>query len=218
MILRQFGLLPINRQVLLILVDQQFNDHFVGQLAFGHDLVGQRRTGHALFFQTMRAAFLSFDHPHKEFGRFARQFFAGLVADHRPLGSAPGTLAIFGPTGQDHFPPFQMRRQRFAARMMGPGNFGFGGGLLGRRQLRFPVHLGRRQTDLGQQKLLLRRGKLVTLGPEHLKVQQPDLLVFEFQDAAQPGILRLQAFNGLAGGGGQGFERNHVMRISYTHN
>ncbi len=86
-----------------------------------------------------------------------------------------------------------MRRQRFAARMIRPGNFdfGLGSGLVRRRQLGFPVCLGRRQTLLGQQALLLRRGKLVALGSEHPKVQQPDWLVLEFQDPLQPNVLAL---------------------------
>ena len=82
-IVRQDGALTIDRQVLLELLGQRFDDKFVREFALGHDLGRGRRGGHPLLFQTMGAALLPLGYAHVKGGRLAHQFLAALVADDR---------------------------------------------------------------------------------------------------------------------------------------
>ena len=62
MVVGQVGLLAIDRLMLLIFLDHQFDDELVGQFALGDDLRRYRGGGHALLGQAMRAALFPFDH------------------------------------------------------------------------------------------------------------------------------------------------------------
>jgi len=127
--------------------------------------------------------------------------------------------------GQHHLAPFQVGWQRFPARMPRAGDFGFGAGrgFFGRRPLGLLLDFPLGETDLGLQQLHLIGGKLFAPGAKQLEVKEPDLLGLQLHHRLQPGlllpqprILRLQADNGFADGGGQRVERNHLMRHSYT--
>jgi hypothetical protein len=105
----------------------------------------------------------------------------------------------------------------------GDFDFGPGRGLFGGRPLSLLLDFPLRETDLGLQQLHLLGGKLFALGAKEPEVKEPDLLGLQLHHRLQPGllvpqprILRLQAEKGFADGGRQAFERNHLMRNTYT--
>ncbi len=61
--------------------------------------------------------------------------------------------------------------------------------------------LGGGQAHFAQQQGHLRAGELFALGAEEPEIEPTDLLVFEFDDAAQTDDFRLQAGEDLGGGG-----------------
>src|SRR5258708_10365072 len=83
----------------------------------------------------MRAALLPFDDAHPKLGRFARQFFARLIANHRTRGPALRTLAILRAAGEDLFATLQVLGQLVSSRMVGPS-------LAGRRQRHLLLSFG----------------------------------------------------------------------------
>ena len=113
--------------------------------------------------------------------------------------------------GQHHLAPFQVGRQRFPARMLRAGDFGFGPGrgLFGGRPLGLLLDFPLGKADLGLHQVHLLGGKLFALGAKELEVKEPDLLGLQLHHRFEPGalmpqprILRLQAEKGFADGGG----------------
>jgi hypothetical protein len=96
--------------------DRVDNDSIAGQ-AFIDNPRRQRRTLDSLFFASFAGALLTFDHPHKVFGRFDVELFRSFVADQRCFFATLTADASFWCASNDLFFPGQMGWQLLPAGM-----------------------------------------------------------------------------------------------------
>jgi hypothetical protein len=153
----------------------------------------------------MGAALFPFDDPDEKPGRLAGQFFAGFVTDDRALGSALGAMAVLRTAGDEHLASFQMFGQALASGMVGAGLFGLGqrGLFFGFRTAGLLLYFCGADAGFLKKQGRLGGGELFAFGAKEAMVQEPDFFSLELDDFSLAGVVGLQAFDRLAGVGGQ---------------